>query len=173
MPKISSVDTLSSSNNQFLLDFLIVLTNPWYRIFIECHFLSVFDAILLLDEIYLQQQVQYDGQTLTGCDCNFQMYHSILCYMVVSLTSVPFLINALPLTKISSDIVCSGIFSRIEILTQNNFYLRGITSDKHPTNVGCYGKQLTRFPSTMNSECILIVLKERNICIYYSILFIS
>ena len=42
------------------------------------------DVILLLDEMYLQQQVQYDGQALTGCDSNFQMYRSILCYMVVS-----------------------------------------------------------------------------------------
>ena len=64
------------------------------------------DFVLLLDEMYLQQQVQYDGQTLTGCDSNFQMYRSILCYMVVSLTrSFPFVIKAVPLTKISSDIV--------------------------------------------------------------------
>ena len=84
------------------------------------------------------------------------MYRSILCYMVVSLTSsIPFMIKAVPLTKISSDIVCSGIISCIEILTQNNFYLRGITSDNHPTNVSCYGKLLKQFPSTISSECIL------------------
>ena len=82
---------------------------------------------------------EYDGQTLTGCDSNFQIYRSILCYMVVSLTSsVPFMIKAVPLTKISSNIVCSGIISCIEILNQNNIYLRGITSDNHPTNVSCY-----------------------------------
>ena len=43
MPKISSVDTLSSSISQFLLDSLTVLTNPWYIDFIECHCLNVLE----------------------------------------------------------------------------------------------------------------------------------
>ena len=76
--------------------------------------------------------------------------------MVVSLTrSVPFMIKAVPLTKISSDIVRSGIISCIEILTQNNFYLRANISDNHPTNVSCYGKLLKRNPSTISSDYIL------------------
>ena len=43
------------------------------------------DTVLMLDEMYLQQEVQYDGRELTGCDSNLQMYKSILCFMVVSL----------------------------------------------------------------------------------------
>ena len=50
------------------------------------------------------------------------------------------MIKAVPLTKISSDIVRSGIISCIEILTQNNFHFRAITLDNHLTNVSCYGK---------------------------------
>ena len=66
------------------------------------------------------------------------LYRSILCYMVVSLTrSIPFMIKAVLLTKISSDIIRSGIISGIEILTQSNFHLRAITSDNDPTNVSC------------------------------------
>ena len=31
--------------------------------------------------MYLQQEVQYDGKKLTGCDSNLQMCKSILCFM--------------------------------------------------------------------------------------------
>ena len=43
------------------------------------------DAVLLLDEMYLQHEVQYDGRDLSGCDSKLQMYKSVLCFMVVSL----------------------------------------------------------------------------------------
>ena len=42
------------------------------------------DMVVLLDEMYLQQQVKYDDRDLTGCDSELQMYKSILCFMVVS-----------------------------------------------------------------------------------------
>ena len=53
------------------------------------------DVILLLDEMYLQQEVQYDGRDLTGCDSDLKMYKSILCFMVVSLKqSTPYILKA-------------------------------------------------------------------------------
>ena len=59
----------------------------------------------MLDEMYLQQEVQYDGRELTGCDSNLQMYKSILCFMVVSLKqSTPYIIKAIPLRKINHPI---------------------------------------------------------------------
>ena len=39
------------------------------------------DTVLMLDEMSLQQEVQYDGSELTECDSNLQMYESILCFM--------------------------------------------------------------------------------------------
>ena len=43
------------------------------------------DVVLLLDEMHLQQQVQFDGRDLIGCNENLEMFKSILCFMVVSL----------------------------------------------------------------------------------------
>ena len=43
------------------------------------------DDVLLLDKMYIQQEVQYDGRDLIGCNSGLQIYKSILCFMVVSL----------------------------------------------------------------------------------------
>ena len=60
------------------------------------------DIVLLLDEMYLQPQVQFTGTTLIGCDDNLEMYKSILTFMVVSLKRcVPFVLKAIPLVKLS------------------------------------------------------------------------
>ena len=38
---------------------------------------------ILLDEMHLQSQVQFDGHTLVGCNADLEMYTSVLCFMVV------------------------------------------------------------------------------------------
>ena len=58
------------------------------------------DVALLLDEMHLQQQVQYDGQDIIGCDENLEIFKSILCFMVISLRkTVPYIIKAVPIVK--------------------------------------------------------------------------
>ena len=62
-------------------------------------FLFSDDVVLLLDEMYIQQEVQYDGRDLIGCNAELQMFKSTLCFMVVSLKqSIPYIIKAMPLT---------------------------------------------------------------------------
>ena len=54
--------------------------------------------------MHLQQQVQFDGQDIIGCDENLQMFKSILCFMAMYLTNtVPFVIKAIPILKLSSE----------------------------------------------------------------------
>ena len=60
------------------------------------------DVVILLDEMHLQQQVQFDGQTIIGCNEDLQMFKSILCFMAMSLTNtIPFIIKAIPISKLS------------------------------------------------------------------------
>ena len=81
------------------------------------------DAVLFLDEMYIEQQVPYDGRELTGCDLELQMYKSILCFMVVSLKQyTPYILQTNPLTKINNQIVQDGILSCVSILTKVNYY---------------------------------------------------
>ena len=41
------------------------------------------DVVILLDEMYLQTQVQFGGKSMIGGDGDLNMFKSILCFMVV------------------------------------------------------------------------------------------
>ena len=52
--------------------------------------------------MHLQQQVQFDGQTIMCCNEALQMFKSILCFMAMSLTNtILFIIKAIPISKLS------------------------------------------------------------------------
>ena len=113
------------------------------------------DTVLLLDEMYLQQEVQYDGRELTGCDSNLQMYKSILCFMVVSLKqSTPYIIKAIPLTKINHQVVQEGIINCISMLSRRDFNVRAVVSDNHSTNVSAYKHLKVIHPCSMHHNAI-------------------
>ena len=68
------------------------------------------DIVLLLDEMYLQPQVNFERKTLIGCDQDLDLFKSILSFMVISLTkSISFIVSAIPIVKISGDIVRRGL----------------------------------------------------------------
>ena len=41
------------------------------------------DVVILLDEMYLQTQVQFNGKSVIGCDSDLNVFKSVLCFMVV------------------------------------------------------------------------------------------
>ena len=85
------------------------------------------DIAILLDEMHLQSQIQFDGRTLIGCNADLEMYTSILCFMVISLRkSLPFVISAVPLVRNSGDIVYDNLNTCLLLLTQCRFRVRAI-----------------------------------------------
>ena len=113
------------------------------------------DMVILLDEMHLQQQVQFDGQDIIGCDENLQMFKSILCFMAMSLTNtVPFVIKAIPISKLSSEIVSNGILNCIENLSHAKFYPRAVISDNHRTNISSFNYLMNMYP-TEKKFCML------------------
>ena len=119
--------------------------------------------VLLFDEMYLQQQVQYDGRDLTGCDSKLQMYKSILCFMVVSVKqTTPYLLKAIPLTKISHQIVQDGILNLISIFS-GHFTIRTVVCDNHSTNVSAYKHLKILYPCLTRGNAIPILLTRINI----------
>ena len=113
------------------------------------------DVVLLLDEMYLQPQVNFDRKTLIGCDQEFDLFKSILCFMVISLTkSIPFIVSAIPIVKISGDIVHSSIDKCISLLTKAQFNLRAIIAYNHPTNVSAF-KQLRHLHGIRDSDHVI------------------
>ena len=112
------------------------------------------DVILSLDEMYLQQEVQYDGLKLFGCDSELKMYKSILCFMVVSLKqSTPYILKAIPLTKINHHIVQDGILNCISMLNQH-FNIRAVVCDNHSTNVSAYKHLTSLYPCLIRDNAM-------------------
>ena len=113
------------------------------------------DAVLMLVEMYIQQQVQYDGRDLTGCNSELQMYKSILCFMVVSLKqSTPYILKAFPLTKINHQIVQDCVLSCLSILTKEKFTIRAVVCDNHSTNVSAYKHLKELYPCSIRDNAI-------------------
>ena len=108
----------------------------------------------MLDEMYLQQEVQYDGRELTGCDSNLQMYKSILCFMVVSLKQSTPYIKANTLTRINNQIVQDGIINCVNILSSRDFYVRAVVSDNRSTNVSAYKHLKALHPCSIRNNAI-------------------
>ena len=97
------------------------------------------DVVILLDEMYLQTQAQFDGKSVIGCDGDLNMFKSILCFMVVSLKkTIPYVIKAIPIVRLTFLDVYNGILNCISILNEGKFHVRGVIADNHSTNVKAY-----------------------------------
>ena len=59
------------------------------------------DVAVLLDEIYIQKDVQYEGGKLIGADGDGHMFKGIMTFMIVGFKkSIPFVVKAIPETHI-------------------------------------------------------------------------
>ena len=75
--------------------------------------------------------------------------------MVTSLTkSISFIVSAIPLVRISGDIVHSNVEKCISLLTRAHFNLRAIIADNHPTNISAY-KQLRKLHGIYDSDHVI------------------
>ena len=56
--------------------------------------------VLLIDETYLQKEVQFQGGEMTGCDNNGELFKSIMMFMIVGMrNNVSFGVKAILETK--------------------------------------------------------------------------
>ena len=98
------------------------------------------DCVLLIDEMYLQKGVQYQGGSLVGADEDGKMYTGIVVFMVVSLKkSVPFVIKACPESKISGDWLSLQIEETLKTIFNSAFNVWAVITDKNLRNK--YGEE--------------------------------
>ena len=113
------------------------------------------DVALLLDEMHLQQQVKFDGQDIIGCNENLEMFKSILCLMIISLKeTVRYVIKAVPIVKLSSDIILDWILNCLKVLSDANFQPQCIISDNHQSNISAFNKFKKGFPIDSKNYCM-------------------
>ena len=99
--------------------------------------------------------VHFDRKTLIGCDQDLGFFKSILCFMVISLTkSIPFVASAVPIIRISWNLVHSNLDKCISVLSQTDFNLCAILADNHTTNVNAF-KQLRHLNGIGNNTQVI------------------
>ena len=97
------------------------------------------DAILLLDEIYLQEDVQYQGGQLVGVDSKGNLFKGVMTFMIHSLKqSIPFVIKTIPEVKSRGLWLSEQIDECIHTLHQSDFNVVPVISDNHSTNVSLF-----------------------------------
>ena len=80
------------------------------------------DVVFLLDEIYIQKDVQYDGGKLIGADGDGNMFKGIMTFMIVSLKkSIPFVVKAIPELQIEGEWLSREISSLLSSVHESGF----------------------------------------------------
>ena len=99
--------------------------------------------------------MQFHGQDIIGCNENLEMFKSILCFMVISLKkTVPYVIKAVPIVKLSSDIIFDWILNCLKVLSDANFQPRCVISGNHQSNISAVNKLTKRFPIDSKNYCM-------------------
>ena len=94
------------------------------------------DVVLLLDEIYLQKDGQYQGGQLVGVDSKGNLFKGVMTFMIHSLKqSIPFVIKTIPEVKIRGLWLSEQIDECFHTLHQSDFNIVAVISDNHSTNV--------------------------------------
>ena len=97
------------------------------------------DVILLLDEMYLQKDVQYHQGQLLGTDQDGNLYKSIVTFMIVGLRkNIAFVVRAVPESKIEGKWLSQHIDECLKSLHQVGFEVHAVISDNHATNAAAF-----------------------------------
>ena len=97
------------------------------------------DIVLLLDEIYLQKDVDYSGGKMIGCDEDGNMFKGVMTFMINSLKdSIPFVVRAVPEKEITGKWIAKQINELLSSLHECGFHVRAVISDNHSTNVAAF-----------------------------------
>ena len=104
------------------------------------------DAILMVDEMFLQKEVSYQSGDYVGEDEEGELYKEIACFMIVGLKqSVPHVIQAIPEVTITGEWLAEKISASLHSLAQTGFTVCGIVTDNHNSNVNTFKSLKQKF----------------------------
>ena len=94
------------------------------------------DVVLLLDEVYLQKDSEYQDAKHVGAENEGNLYKGVMTFIITSLKkAIPFVIKAIPEIKIEGKWLSEHIDNCITSLNSVGFNVWAIISDSHSTNV--------------------------------------
>ena len=114
------------------------------------------DIVLLTDEMYLQKELQFQQGKLIGCDENGNLFKGIMTFMIVGVRrNVPFVVKAVPESKIEGKWLSGQIIETIQSLHEIGFHLRAVISNNHPSNVSAFNELFSKYGSESHENAIL------------------
>ena len=124
------------------------------------------DMVALLDEMYLQKYVEYCGAELFGSNINNELYKSIVCFMIIGLKeNVSFVVKAVPVTFISSELLKDELLNCLELLIAGGFNVRAVIYDNHAANVLAFTKLILQFGE--DNENLFINFQSQKVYLFY------
>ena len=122
------------------------------------------DVVLLMDEIYLQKEAQYQGGRMIGVDNEGILYKGVMTFMIVSLKKkFNFVIRAIPEVKIEGKWLADHVDECIMCLQENGFHVRGVVSDNHSTNVSAFSQLMHKYKNTNHVSSITHPTKKDSV----------
>ena len=114
------------------------------------------NVVLLLDEIYLQKDVQYQSGKLFGVGSAGNLFKFVMTFMINSFKqSIPFAIKAITEVKIEGLWLSEQIDGCIHTLHKTGFNIAAVISDNHSTNVPAFNILIKRYPHTRKDISII------------------
>ena len=114
------------------------------------------DVVLLLDEVYLQKDSQYQDGKLVGADNEGNLYKGVITFMINSLKkSIPFVIKTIPEIKIEGKWLSEHIDNCITSLNSVRFNVCAVISDNHSTSVLAFKYLFNIYGNEQNDENII------------------
>ena len=121
--------------------------------------------------MYLQKSEEYVSGHLVGSDEEGKLYGGIVCFMIVGLQSnVPYVVRAVPETKISSQWIEEQLITTLDVLNEAHFNVRGVVSDNHPSNVSAYKRLETKYG---NSDGLSITYKDSKMYLFHDVVHLA
>ena len=112
--------------------------------------------IVLLDEIYLQKDMEYQGGKLVGIYSEGNLFKGVIIFMINILKqSIPFVIKAIPEVKIVSLWLSEQIDECIHTLNKTGFNIVTVISNNHSTNVSVFNILIKKHPHTKKDISIM------------------
>ena len=88
------------------------------------------DICLMFDEKYLQKYEEYFAGDLVDCDSDSEWHRRLIGFTIVGLkSSIPYVINSSPETKINCHWLKEELLDYLTILSQSGFSVRSIACD--------------------------------------------
>ena len=92
--------------------------------------------------MYVQKEVQFQQGKLIGCDDNGDLFKGIIAFMIVGVwKNVPFVVKAVPESKIEGKWLSGQTIETIQSLHEIGFHGQAAISDNHPSNVFAFNER--------------------------------